>query len=76
MAKRTTKIYPIKSAKKIPTESGKIHNVVLIQRATYWDAICRTCHMQCICGGDGAKQILINWAEWHSSKTNIETKEE
>jgi len=70
MAKRA-KVQPIKSSPKIQTEKGQLHRVALIQRGTYWDAICRTCGKACLCGGDGGDKLLRDWAAWHATKVEV-----
>lgn len=70
MPKRT-KVHPIKAAEKKPVERGKIHRVAMIQRSTWWDAVCRTCNAQCLCGGEGGRKFLEDWARWHASRVEI-----
>lgn len=72
MAKRAKpKVREIKSSPLTQVDDGQLHQVVLIERGTYWDAKCQSCGRGAICGGYGAKELLTDWANWHAKQVEI-----
>jgi hypothetical protein len=65
------KVKEIKASLAIAVEKGKTHQVVLIGRGTYLDAICHTCKRAALCGGDDAEKMLRGWAAWHAAKVEV-----